>query len=140
MDKILEKIFELADLKFAAQKDFAEAIHTSASIVSEWRRGKSKSYMKNLPEISEVLGVTLDELNGGTASGTTVARDVGTKELPADKTIVLIEKDAEGRLLATPVVQELSDRDARLLAWFRSLSPEKQKAILISQDAPKDIL
>ena len=33
-----------------------------------------------------------------------------------------------------------SEEDKRFLSWFRSLSPEKQKAILISQDAPEDLL
>ena len=31
-------------------------------------------------------------------------------------------------------------KDKRLLEWFRSLPEEKQKAILISQDAPEDLL
>lgn len=35
---------------------------------------------------------------------------------------------------------ELSDKDKRLIDWFRSLPPEKQQAILVSQDAPKDLL
>lgn len=33
----------------------------------------------------------------------------------------------------------ISDKDKRLLEWFRSLSPEKQRAILIAQDAPEDV-
>lgn len=33
----------------------------------------------------------------------------------------------------------LSERDARLVEWFRSLPPEKQKALLISQDGPVEI-
>ena len=39
----------------------------------------------------------------------------------------------------TPQGDELSERDIRLINWFRSLPPEKQKAILISQDAPEDL-
>ena len=34
---------------------------------------------------------------------------------------------------------ELSEKDLRLLQWFRSLPPEKQKAILTAQDAPSDL-
>ena len=34
----------------------------------------------------------------------------------------------------------LSDQDIRLLEWFRSLPEEKQKAILISQDAPEGLV
>lgn len=35
---------------------------------------------------------------------------------------------------------ETSEKDKRLIQWFRSLPPEKQKAILISQDAPEDLI
>lgn len=34
----------------------------------------------------------------------------------------------------------LNEKDERLLTWFRSLPPEKQKAILIAQDAPEDLV
>ena len=35
---------------------------------------------------------------------------------------------------------DISDKDKRLLSWFRALPQEKQRAILISQDAPEDLL
>lgn len=35
---------------------------------------------------------------------------------------------------------EVSEKDIRLLNWFRSLPVEKQRAILVSQDAPEDVL
>lgn len=34
----------------------------------------------------------------------------------------------------------LTEKDLRLLNWFRSLPKEKQKAILISQDAPEGLV
>ena len=33
----------------------------------------------------------------------------------------------------------LSDKDKRLIAWFRSLPQEKQKALIISQDVPEEL-
>lgn len=36
-------------------------------------------------------------------------------------------------------IDSISDKDKKFITWFRSLSPEKQQAILISQDAPKDL-
>lgn len=35
---------------------------------------------------------------------------------------------------------ELSEKNSRLIEWFRSLPQEKQKAILISLDAPKELI
>ena len=33
----------------------------------------------------------------------------------------------------------ISEKDLKLLEWFRSLPPEKQRAILFSQDAPEGL-
>ena len=40
---------------------------------------------------------------------------------------------------ATESDGSISEKDKRFIEWFRSLSPEKQQAILISQDAPRDL-
>lgn len=38
------------------------------------------------------------------------------------------------------VPEGLSEKDQRLIAWFRSLSREKQEALLTLQDGPLDVL
>ena len=38
------------------------------------------------------------------------------------------------------VSDELSEKNQRLIEWFRSLPPEKQKAILTLQGGPEDVL
>lgn len=54
--------------------------------------------------------------------------DCTVDDLVNDKKIPVTESDG------------ISDKDKRLIEWFRSLSPEKQKAILVSQDAPEELL
>lgn len=49
-------------------------------------------------------------------------------------------EDSEEQKEGPPHGGELSEKDVRLIEWFRSLPPEKQKAILISQDAPKELI
>ena len=41
---------------------------------------------------------------------------------------------------ATASGDGLSDKDLRLIEWFRSLPQEKQKAILVAQDAPEGLV
>lgn len=53
--------------------------------------------------------------------------DCTVDDLVNDKKIPVTESDG------------ISDKDKRLIEWFRSLSPEKQKAILVSQDAPEEL-
>lgn len=41
---------------------------------------------------------------------------------------------------ATPEGSGMSEKDVKLLAWFRSLPPETQKAILYDADAPEGLV
>lgn len=65
---IVERIFKLADEQFPEQREFAAAIGVTPSIVSEWRRRKSASYVKRLEKISQVLGTTPQYLLSGDTS------------------------------------------------------------------------
>lgn len=65
MMDIVDRIFELADKKYQEQRDFAHALNIAPQRVSEWRRRKSESYMKRLPQIAELLGTSVDYLMTG---------------------------------------------------------------------------
>lgn len=63
---VLERIFDLVDQKYKEQRDFANALGVTASIVSQWRRGKSASYNKYIPQIAALLGTSAEYLLTGT--------------------------------------------------------------------------
>lgn len=65
MMDIVDRIFELADKKYQEQRDFAHALNIAPQRVSEWRRRKSESYMKRLPQIAELLGTSVEYLITG---------------------------------------------------------------------------
>ena len=62
----VERIFELVDQKYKEQRDFAKDLEVTASVASEWRRGKSKSYNKYLPQIAALLDTSVEYLLTGT--------------------------------------------------------------------------
>ena len=62
----VERIFELVDQKYKEQLDFAKDLGVTASVASEWRRGKSKSYNKYLPQIAALLDTSVEYLLTGT--------------------------------------------------------------------------
>ena len=64
---IMERIFDLAARKYPEQKAFAEALGVSPTRISEWKKRKSESYIKRLPEIASVLGTTPEYLLTGNA-------------------------------------------------------------------------
>ena len=59
---IVDRMFELVDKTYAEQKDFAAAIQVHPTRVSEWRKRKSNSYQKRLPEIAKALNTTTEYL------------------------------------------------------------------------------
>ena len=62
---IVDRLFELVDEKFKEQKAFAAAIGVSDDTASNWRRRKSASFSKYLPQIADALGTTTEYLLTG---------------------------------------------------------------------------
>ena len=89
MDTV-ERIFQLVDEKYKEQRDFAIELGVTPSIVSEWRRRKSASYQKRLPQIAEVLGTTTEYLLTGN----------GPKYKTAPAGVSNSDTQSEGQLMA----------------------------------------
>lgn len=94
-----------------SQKELALTMNVSIPTVSDWESGKKFPKGENLIKLAQILRTTTDYLLG--------VEDAQKEKLPAQS-------------------EELSEKDKRLIDWFRSLPPEKQKAILIAQDGPED--
>lgn len=93
------------------------------SSVASWQRG-SVPRQPVLEAIAEHFGVTIDYLL------------TGEEKQPAFfKNLQIF-----GEQKQPSVPEGLSEKDQRLIAWFRSLPEEKQKAILILQGGPEDAL
>lgn len=62
---IVDRIFKLVDELYSEQQIFAADLGLPPSAVSNWRKRKSASYNKRLPEIAKVLGTTVGYLLTG---------------------------------------------------------------------------
>lgn len=87
----------------------AEVGIKSSGTVTGWRNG-AMPRASVLSKIAEYFGISVRDLVGE------------QKEKP-------IPEDEDG----------LSEKDVRLIAWFRSLPPEKRKAILMLGEAPEGL-
>lgn len=58
LEKILEKINILGITEF----EFTQRLGVAKATVSEWKKGKTKSYNRHISKIAEVLGVDVEEL------------------------------------------------------------------------------
>lgn len=93
-----------------SQTDLAEAIGESKQTVYKYETGIITNIpLPKIEAISRVLHCTPESLVGWEV-----------KENPAGN-------------------DGISEQDLKLLEWFRSLPPEKQRAILFSQDAPEGL-
>lgn len=98
---IVERIFLLLDKSGMEQKEFAKKVGTYPQTVSLWRKQKSSSYRKYLPQIAEVLHTSVQWLLTGEG-----------------------EKNNQA---AVPKDNGLTEEFARL---FQKLTPEKQNEVI----------
>ena len=61
-ENIRERILSLIDSEFESDASFERALGLSEKTVNNWRRGRSASYMKMLPRLSEEFRVNVGEL------------------------------------------------------------------------------
>ncbi len=98
------RIFLLLDELNMEQKTLASVLGLPADTVSAWRRGKSASYTKYLPQIAEALGTTTEYLLTG--------------EGPKKK--------------SAPAVSDsdtLTNEEEHLISTYRQAAPELQAAV-----------
>ena len=93
-EKVLLRIREECFKNGMTQADLAAKLGISKSVISEWKSGKSRAYLKRLPEIAEILGTTPAYLLQGDEWSRPVASNV--VELPYTKRVPLVGEIACG--------------------------------------------
>lgn len=99
--------------------DLSRDLGLSNATYSNWNTKKTKIAKRNLPPIAEWL-----------------TNQLGRAITVAD----LTSQQKENPTAQGDGVDTITEKEVRMLKWFRSLPEEKLRAILISQDAPKDLL
>ena len=61
-EKTKERIITLIESEFESDAAFERAMGLADKTVNNWRRGRSSSYMKMLPELSRTFGVNVGEI------------------------------------------------------------------------------
>ena len=61
-EKIRERVLSLIDSEFESDAAFEREMELGEKTVNNWRRGRSSSFMRILPELSELFGVNIGEL------------------------------------------------------------------------------
>lgn len=61
-ESVSKNLFHLIEMHFSSDAAFERAAGLPPKTVSNWRRGRSATYMKRLPELAAILGVTPHDL------------------------------------------------------------------------------
>ncbi|MBO7304941.1 MAG: hypothetical protein J6V09_06935, partial [Clostridia bacterium] len=61
-EKVRERVLSLIDSEYESDAAFERAFGLAEKTVNNWRRGRSSSFMKMLPELSEAFRVNVGEL------------------------------------------------------------------------------
>ena len=78
MSIMLSRIFDLIGTRHGASKELADYLGIKASLITDWKSGRIKSYPKYASQIAAYYGVSLDWLSG-------VTDDRGQKNTPTPK-------------------------------------------------------
>ena len=90
-----ERILSLIDAEFESDAAFERAMGLAEKTVNNWRRDRSASYMKMLPELAEKFGVNVTELLNIPLSG-------DSSEL-SEEELHLIHLYRKSRILPAPM-------------------------------------
>lgn len=90
-----ERILSLIDAEFESDAAFERAMGLAEKTVNNWRRNRSASYMKMLPELAEKFGVNVTELLNVPLSG-------DSSEL-SEEELHLIHLYRKSRILPAPM-------------------------------------
>ena len=60
--KIKERVLSLIDSEFESDAAFERAVGLAEKTVNNWRRDRSASYMKMLPELAQRFGINITEM------------------------------------------------------------------------------
>ena len=61
-EKIRERVLTLIKAEFESDASFERELNLNEKTVSNWRRGRSASFMRMLPELSRIFGVNVGEI------------------------------------------------------------------------------
>lgn len=137
---IVARINSLLAEKGISKKTFYKECGISSASYSLWNTGKTQPRMKNLEVIANFLNVPVSYLVDGKTIYLLNKAVPFSPYLSIDDIVVNSGSEIEQKENPATESSEVSEKDIRLLNWFRSLPVEKQRAILVSQDAPEDVL
>ena len=99
-----ESIYQLRTARGLSQLELAEALDVSRQSISKWETGAAVPELEKLVRLSDVFGITLDELVRGTTEGAPKAEVPPKEEAPQPAVIIERRGMEPHRIIALAVL------------------------------------
>lgn len=120
-EKIRERVLSLIESEFPSDAAFEREASLAEKTVNNWRRGRSASFMRILPKLSEIFGVNVGEL-----LDMPLRRD--TSEL-SDEELHLLHLYRKSRTLSQKMRNALRETlETTINLYIETIEEQKQKA------------
>lgn len=106
-------------------------------------------FVQNVEKLCKIRGINVTDACRNSGAGKDLINQIKRGSMPSIQKIESLaaylgvntsELLGENKMPIFLSEDGLDEKDGRLLTWFRSLPAEKQKAILIAQDAPEELV
>lgn len=137
---MVENIKALCRSRGITVKALEKALIYPNGTIGKWAKAAKRPPFDRVKPVADYFGLDVEQLREETESRPLFSAVLRNPKVDEANRIVA-EIAMEGIKKPAPLEGDgQDDKDRRLIEWFRSLPVEKQKAILISQDAPEDLV
>lgn len=95
MDLVLERILECMGNKYGSGKELADYLEISGNVITNWKNGSNRSYLKHLRKIAEFYDVSEDYLLGKTTVKQHPVDVRGLEDILSDPDMILFARHTQ---------------------------------------------
>ena len=124
---VLEKILDLISKNYASDAAFEVAANLPPKTVYDWKRGKSKGYLKILPKLSELFGVPVAHFYGEAINTDIKNKPVATEDDELQEYLEYLKNREDGRILFSLAKNATKEDVMRAVAIIEALKKEEER-------------
>lgn len=95
MDIILERILDCMGNKYGSGKELADYLEISGNVITNWKNGSNRSYIRHLRKIAEFYNVSEDYLLGKTDKKQRPPRIDDLEDILSDPDIIMLARHSK---------------------------------------------
>lgn len=140
MDKTLARILECIGSKHGETKRLAEYLDIHPNAISNWRHGRTKSYVKYLPQIAEFYGVSVEYLKGEDIPVDTNEKKEKDKKIRDVACCIMAPKDRPIKIKQPEPIRVKEPSQENQIEYKNEAKENKSNSYLIKFDKDAEVV